>query len=396
MNKIKPEQLLELEQPFIKVPNEQLKKTLRNQTKYLEKEISNINDKIEDCVKKAKADRITVNQATVIIDELLVRLRKLGRKLEDIKKEETLYTTRTKIRLDHLKNTSQVAPTDKEAFTRWSKLRLDRVLVDYMLRKGFNDTAKKMAEDSEIGEMVDVELFAQSARIEDALKQHSCTECLQWCSDNRNSLKKLKSTLEFNLRLQEYIELVRLGRKTEAIQYVQKYLSSWSESHLRQLQQAMTLLAFPSDTLCEPYKSLYDSRRWKKLIDQFKADNFALCCLTSQPLLSITLQAGLSALKTPQCQQHEDKNLNCPVCDKSTLGALAETLPLSHHVNSSIVCRLSGKKIDENNPPMLLPNGRVYSLQALEEMASKNDGYITCPRTGDTYELIETRKLYIS
>jgi hypothetical protein len=24
---------------------------------------------------------------------------------------------------------------------------------------------------------------------------------------------------------------------------------------------------------------------------------------------------------------------------------------------------MSGKKIDENNPPMLLPNGRVYSLQ---------------------------------
>jgi macrophage erythroblast attacher len=40
--------------------------------------------------------------------------------------------------------------------------------------------------------MVDVELFAQSARIEDALKQHSCTECIQWCADNRNSLKKLK------------------------------------------------------------------------------------------------------------------------------------------------------------------------------------------------------------
>lgn len=129
--------------------------------------------------------------------------------------------------------------------------------------------------------MVDVELFTQSAKIEDALKRHSCTECLQWCSDNRNSLKKLKvsyyiywyelprtgfhgifvngiisyqSTLEFNLRLQEYVELVRLGKKTEAIQYVQKHLSSWSESHLRQLQQAMALLAFPNDTLCEPYK----------------------------------------------------------------------------------------------------------------------------------------------
>lgn len=123
------------------------------------------------------------------------------------------------------------------------------------------------------------------------------------------------------------------------------------------------------------FQGLYDPKRWKLLIDQFKADNFALCCLTSQPLLSITLQAGLSALKTSQCQQHEDKNLNCPVCDKNTLGALAKSLPLSHHVNSSIVCRLSGKKIDENNPPMLLPNGRVYSLQVKLQKNRSHDLY---------------------
>jgi macrophage erythroblast attacher len=58
--------------------------------------------------------------------------------------------------LEHLKSTSQVAPTDKEALNRWSKLRLDRVLVDYMLRKGFNETAKKMAEDSEISASISV------------------------------------------------------------------------------------------------------------------------------------------------------------------------------------------------------------------------------------------------
>ena len=29
---------------------------------------------------------------------------------------------------------------------------------------------------------------------------------------------------------------------------------------------------------------------------------------------------------------------------------------------SSIICRITGKIMDENNPPMMLPNGEVYCL----------------------------------
>lgn len=129
-------------------------------------------------------------------------------------------------------------------------------------------------------------------------------------------------------------------------------------------------------------------------------------------MMSITLQAGLSALKTPQCYEHENKNVNCPVCDSDTLGKLAEKLPLSHHVNSTLVCRISGKIMNEDNPPMLLPNRRVYSqnvmdmkqkytqtnmiYQALNELAAKNDGKIICPRTGDVCKLKDLRKVFIS
>lgn len=38
--------------------------------------------------------------------------------------------------------------------------------------------------------MVDVQLFAQSEKVEEALRNHSCKECLHWCSENRSSLKK--------------------------------------------------------------------------------------------------------------------------------------------------------------------------------------------------------------
>ncbi|EXB88501.1 hypothetical protein L484_017254 [Morus notabilis] len=79
--------------------------------------------------------------------------------------------------------------------------------------------------------------------------------------------------------------------------------------------------------------------------------------------------------------------------------------------------------MDTENPPQVLPNGYVYSSkvrfgvdqywmskilvyyfdlnlcslwQALEEMAKKNNGKITCPRTGFVCNYKDLVKAYIS
>lgn len=40
--------------------------------------------------------------------------------------------------------------------------------------------------------LVDIDLFMDIKRIEEALGRHSCTEALAWCSENKNALRKLK------------------------------------------------------------------------------------------------------------------------------------------------------------------------------------------------------------
>ncbi|KAI8349200.1 CTLH/CRA C-terminal to lish motif domain-containing protein [Choanephora cucurbitarum] len=393
MNTIKPDQIIELEPSLLKVPHEQLRKSFRYQHKYIEKELASLQEKIEHCVKD---DSMTPEKAAKTIDELLNQVDKLTRKLQKAKEDDRQHTRRIEKRINNLRQIENVTLAKSPEFVAWSKIRLDRVIVDYLLREGMTNTAKKVAATSSIEDIVDIQLFSQAERIEQALRNRSCKECLAWCSENKSSLRKMKSTLEFNLRLQEHIELARASKGLEAIAYAQKYLSPWKSVESKRIGQAMGLLAYKNDTQCQPYKDLYDIRRWQELIDQFRADNYALCSLTSHPLLSITLQAGLSALKTPQCYEHENQNVNCPICDNSTLGSLAEKLPLSHHVNSTIVCRISGKIMNEDNPPMLLPNGRVYSLQALQDMALKSNGKITCPRTGDVYNLDQLKKVFIS
>jgi macrophage erythroblast attacher len=52
--------------------------------------------------------------------------------------------------------------------------------------------------------------------------------------------------------------------------------------------------------------------------------------------------------------------------------------------------------MNEDNPPLVLPNGYVYSRKALEEMAKANQGKITCPRTGDVCTFSELARAFIS
>ena len=136
-------------------------------------------------------------------------------------------------------------------------------------------------------------------------------------------------------------------------------------------------------------------KRWSDLVVQFKRENFELYSLASVPPLALKLQAGLSALKTPMCFQSDNKNVNCPVCN-DLFGTLARKLPLSHHINSCIVCRITGDIMDENNPPMMMPNGHVYSRRAMKEMADRNEGIVKCPRSNSTFSYSELKKCFIS
>merc|ERR1719499_3050959 len=114
----------------------------------------------------------------------------------------------------------------------------------------------------------------------------------------------MKSTLEFQVRLQEFLELVKTGNKLEAVRHAKKFLSTDDSSHLGLVQQGMGLLAFPVSTVIQPYKDLLDSSRWQTLIEQFRLENFKLHHLSSQCMFTVALQTGLAALKTPQCYKN--------------------------------------------------------------------------------------------
>ena len=197
------------------------------------------------------------------------------------------------------------------------------------------------------------------------------------------------------MRLQEFVELVKLGKKMEAVKHARKHLATDSPDQLGNVQKAMGLLAFPSNTQVDPYRDMLRDDRWQDLIEQFRAENYRLYQLSNQSVFAVALQAGLSALKTSQCYRHSIKRNNeCPVCHPA-LNKLASPLPFAHCSQSRLICQISGKPLNENNRPMMLPNGFVYGEHALIKMATENDGIIVCPRTKEIYPISEVEKVFV-
>ncbi|KAJ6588773.1 CTLH/CRA C-terminal to lish motif domain-containing protein [Mycena capillaripes] len=403
-NKLNVDGILLFEQPFVRVPYENYRKVFRTTQRHVERDLKAVQSATADLVKESSSVGVSSEVAIQSIDAMINTVENLKRKLTELHDTAGKPTQDViRERLQHLATVENIpTPSDPE-FGRWADTRLDRWLVDWALRNGKEKTAKMIAKEKHIETLVDIDLFSDIKRIEGALARHSCTEALAWCSENKTALRKMKSTLEFDLRLQEYIELSRASKRQEAIEYSKKHLIPWQETHLDQIQQAAALLAFPPNTSYARYKRLYDLARWPTLIHSFRLAIYSLNTLPTEPLLHLSLYAGLASLKLPACYVHPTKNVDCPVCDGEAgsgsqgLGKLAEEVPFSHHANSTIVCYITGKIMDADNMPLAFPDtGYVYSREAMEEMSLKNDGMVTCPRSKATCKFSALRRVYIS
>mmetsp|Transcript_5102 Transcript_5102/g.10456 ORF Transcript_5102/g.10456 Transcript_5102/m.10456 type:complete len:393 (-) Transcript_5102:261-1439(-) len=382
-----------IETPLLKGPLESLKRAVRERKSVIE-DVQTLVSEITRMTECAKDDTTcsAPNTAANIetLDSVISKLQGFKRKLQDTASEEEDQVQRCRARIQHL----ALLTSGPESVNRWRSLHLDRLLVDHMLRCGYYDAAKQLAESSKIQDLVDMDVFYSARNVVDALKKHSCTEALQWCAENSTRLKKMKSKLEFKLRKAEFLELVCKRQLMDAITYARKHLAPWAKTHMKELQQAMATLVFVNDLEASPYKHLFDDSRWEDVIDTFHQDNHRLNNLTLESLLTIYLQAGLSVLKTPFSYQ-PDCNVEDPL-HWPKFQTLAAGLPYAKHLHSKLVCFVTKELMNEDNPPMVLPNGYVYSYKALQEMAQKNSGTITCPRTGFRCEFHELSKAFVS
>lgn len=105
---------------------------------------------------------------------------------------------------------------------------------------------------------------------------------------------------------------MRAGQQLESIAYARCHLAPWAGQYLPELQRAAALLAFQADTLCAPYKQLFDDARVGGWADAGRrggevgmvggwAESAVLSCCwqpaCSLQLLLLVLKLGLELVK---------------------------------------------------------------------------------------------------
>ncbi|KAF1351662.1 protein FYV10 [Lizonia empirigonia] len=400
--KLNAESHLLLDQPLLRMPYELSRRNFKNAQRLIEHTTTSLTSTLSSTTKSASR---TADPTPTLdsLDAMISKMQGLKRKLSNLQEEEARLHKAAKARLRHLQDLHEVQSLVDVKYDEWSRVRLSRLLVDYLLREGYASSAACLAQSKGIEDLVDVEAFISCHKIERSLSEGmSTTLALEWCKEHGKELKKGGSMLEFELRLQQYIELVRQGHKrgeaklVEARAHAKKYLSGSGDFEL--LGRAAGLLAYRPWDEVEPYASLYSASRWAHLASLFLTTHHTLYSLPPRPLLHIALSAGLSALKTPACHSaftsssanaSSSTTTVCPICS-TELNELARNVPYAHHTKSIV-----------ENDPVVLPNGRIYGserLRAFNEKVGTEKGWVRDPVAGKTEELwkeSEVRRVFV-
>ncbi|KAF7468481.1 Hypothetical predicted protein [Marmota monax] len=411
------------EYPTLKVPYETLNKRFRAAQKNIDRETSHVTMVVAE-LEKTLSSCPAVDSVVSLLDGVVEKLSVLKRKAVESIQAEDESAKLCKRRIEHLKEHSSDQPA---AASMWKRKRMDRMMVEHLLRCGYYSTAVKLARQSGIEDLVNIEMFLTAKEVEESLERRETATCLAWCHDNKSRLRKMKG------RQSEHE--AKTGRKSRATNGSPKEsedlgmetlkgkpdLSEPADGHLLQnqwslsspgrqegpreggasvgtqsltLQKSRTPTAPCGELPLSSGSDLLDPARWRMLIQQFRYDNYRLHQLGNNSVFTLTLQAGLSAIKTPQCYKEDgsSKSPDCPVCSRS-LNKLAQPLPMAHCANSRLVCKISGDVMNENNPPMMLPNGYVYGYNSL--LSIRQDDKVVCPRTKEVFHFSQAEKVYI-
>ncbi|XP_025146283.1 E3 ubiquitin-protein transferase MAEA isoform X4 [Bubalus bubalis] len=276
------------EYPTLKVPYETLNKRFRAAQKNIDRETSHVTMVVAE-LEKTLSGCPAVDSVVSLLDGVVEKLSVLKRKAVESIQAEDESAKLCKRRIEHLKEHSSDQPA---AASVWKRKRMDRMMVEHLLRCGYYNTAVKLARQSGIEDLVNIEMFLTAKEVEESLERRETATCLAWCHDNKSRLRKMKgrqsehdaktgrksrvasgspkesedlgmetikgkpelSCLEFSLRIQEFIELIRQNKRLDAVRHARKHFSQAEGSQLDEVRQVMGMLAFPPDTHISPYK----------------------------------------------------------------------------------------------------------------------------------------------
>ena len=179
------------DQPLLRLPHELLRKNFKTVQKDVEVEQKETLAALKATANASFAKQATPEESAQSLSKMIERMQNLKRKMEGLHEEEKILHQNSRKRIQHLQDLYEIPSLVDVKYDEWSKIRLNRLLVDYLLRSGYGDSARALAREKGIEELVDLDIFVQCHKIEESLRNRDTHECLKWFAEHKPMMKKM-------------------------------------------------------------------------------------------------------------------------------------------------------------------------------------------------------------
>lgn len=286
-----------------------------------------------------------------------------------------------------------------------------RLIAEYMLRRGHFAATQALVEKFGIQEEFSLLGYRTLVSIRESLLARDIKPFMCWARVNRVKIAEFENKLENSVHLlKAYDEVERAAEVaftprghdyytmlSNAIQYIRDNVKTDNIENDMEAQDTLTnvmrMFVIPPELAHLPHTEPNRcGLSWPILANDFTRYYFHAHQIGLRDPFETTLEAGLMVTRSPDCGRSGRINAACPTCHP-TLNQLAKNLPLPSRQNSMIICRLTNDLIDENNPGLMTPGGRVYGTRGVRKNM-RSDGTFTCPYARVQCRVVDMKKVY--
>ncbi|KAL9231931.1 hypothetical protein vseg_007089 [Gypsophila vaccaria] len=357
--------------------------------------VDSINNEIGQALATLRSDQ----DPSVLVDYKST-LTQLKTKLNDMGSRKELETTQKELNANitkYLKLLEKVFnPEMSKAYRNvdFDVQTINEIVTNHFFREGLFDVGECLMKEAGRPEAdVKQAQFIEMYQILEAIHAKNLQPALKWASANSEKLKQSGSSLELKLHQHQFVELLKQGKREEALCYVKAHISPFSSSHINEVQKLIICVLWIEKLDKCPHKQMLFSTSWETLADELSQE---FCMILGQPSrspLALTVEAGLEGLPTLL-------KLATVMAAKpqewDVMKQLAVPLELSKEFlfHSTFVCPVSREEGSPDNPPMLLPCGHVLCKQSIMKMSKMNSRPFKCPYCPLDASVAQCRQLY--
>lgn len=284
---------LKLNEQLFHIPHELVRKNVKLVHKLIERESIILKSLFLDMNKLLESNSLDQDKMALIkLNDIIKHVDSLERKLNKRVEEELKLLNRIDSRIKFFKELeSAKLQKNISKLTEWYQKYTNLLIGDYLIRN--SKVLSTSLNSNEIGHedekywnpgvvflrqqglqtLLDYDILLSANRISKALTEnHDLNPLIAWIGENKGFLKRSYSFLEFEARLQEYVELIKSRNFLKAIACFRNFLLQFMESNFADLKLASGLLVFIKNYEYNTMEKQSASENW----DTSKKEDFSI------------------------------------------------------------------------------------------------------------------------